>query len=170
MEKQKDIVVYATCYDSIYFSKGISTTLQSLGYGSCILFTIHSNFIWWVFIFKLYCLFIAAWFFWGSMWLESFRVMEQQLSDNFACFTQLIACGTGDWERGQGGSLRRESILFCLDFHWFVLKTEGRRRRAIEGEMVRWHHWLNGHEVEQLQEIVKDREAWCARVHGVAKS
>lgn len=43
--KQKDIVVYATCYDSIYFSKGISTTLQSLGYGSCILFTIHSNFI-----------------------------------------------------------------------------------------------------------------------------
>ena len=33
--------------------------------------------------------------------------------------------------------------------------------------MVGWHHWLNGHEFEnKLQEIVKDREAWHAAVHG----
>ena len=25
--------------------------------------------------------------------------------------------------------------------------------------MVEWHHRLNGHEFEQLQEMVKDREA-----------
>ena len=36
-------------------------------------------------------------------------------------------------------------------------------------EMVGWHHQLNGHESEKLQEIVKDREAWRAAVHGVAK-
>ena len=35
--------------------------------------------------------------------------------------------------------------------------------------MVGWHHQLNGHESEKLQEIVKDREAWRAAVHGVAK-
>ena len=29
---------------------------------------------------------------------------------------------------------------------------------------------LNGHEFEQLWEMVKDREAWCAIVHGVVKS
>ena len=28
-----------------------------------------------------------------------------------------------------------------------------------EGEMVEWHHQLNGHEFEQIQETVKDREA-----------
>ena len=38
-----------------------------------------------------------------------------------------------------------------------------------EDEMVEWHHQVNGHEFEQVQEIVKDRKAWCAAVHGVAK-
>ena len=39
-----------------------------------------------------------------------------------------------------------------------------------EDEMVGWHHWLKGHEFEQLQELVIDREAWRAAVHEVAKS
>jgi len=40
----------------------------------------------------------------------------------------------------------------------------------IEEAMVRWHHRLNGHEFEQTPGIVKDMEAWCGAVHGVAKS
>ena len=39
-----------------------------------------------------------------------------------------------------------------------------------EDEMVGWHHQLNGHEFEQTRETVKDRVAWWAAVHGVAKS
>ena len=39
-----------------------------------------------------------------------------------------------------------------------------------EDAMVRWHHWLNGHEFEQIQGDVKGREAWCVAIHGVAKS
>ena len=36
--------------------------------------------------------------------------------------------------------------------------------------MAGWHHQLDCHEFDQTQEITKDREAWCAAVHGVSKS
>jgi len=39
-----------------------------------------------------------------------------------------------------------------------------------EDEMAGWHHWLDGRESEWTQELVMDREAWCAAIHGVAKS
>ena len=40
---------------------------------------------------------------------------------------------------------------------------------TTEDKVIGWHHWLNGLEFE-LQEMVKDREAWHAAVHGVMKS
>ena len=43
-------------------------------------------------------------------------------------------------------------------------------KRMTEDEMVRWHHWLNRHELKQAPEMVKDREACHASVYGVAKS
>ena len=39
-----------------------------------------------------------------------------------------------------------------------------------EDKMVGWYHWLNGHELSRLRELVMNREAWYAAIHGVAKS
>ena len=36
--------------------------------------------------------------------------------------------------------------------------------------MVGWHHRLDGHEFEQLQKLVMNREVCNALVHGVAKN
>ena len=36
--------------------------------------------------------------------------------------------------------------------------------------MAGWHHQLNGYEYEQIQEIVKNSDAWPPTVHGVANS
>ena len=44
------------------------------------------------------------------------------------------------------------------------------QKGMTEDKMVGWHHWLDGHGFEQALEVVMDREAWRAAVHGVAKS
>ena len=61
--------------------------------------------------------------------------------------------------------------LFIIYYYYILFKIEGRRRRGQQ--RITWLHSISDSmemNLRKLQEMVKDRGAWCATVHGVAKS
>ena len=106
----------------------------------------------------------------GSLFTSAFQFVKLDLPSQVEVWTALNLTKLPDAEA-------KAPILWPPDAKsWLIGKDSDagkdwgqKEKRVIEDEMVGWHHWLSGHELSKLQVIVKDREAWSASVHGVAK-
>ena len=86
---------------------------------------------------------------------------------------QINPKGNQSWiSIGRTDAEAEDPILWPPDVkRWFIGKDPDagkywgqEQKGATEDVMVGWHHWL------KLRERVKDREAWCAAVHGSEQS
>ena len=91
--------------------------------------------------------------------------------------TGFVNCGVGEdswvpWAARRSNKSIQTPILWPPDAKsWLIWKdlNAGKdwgqeEKGTTEDEMVGWHHW------SELRELVMDREAWRAAVHGAAKS
>ena len=152
------------CSEILHYSKCKGPSSQSYGFSS--------SHVWmWELDYKESWV-LKDWCFWTV-------VLEKTLESPLDCkeIQPVNPKGNQSWMFFGGTDGEAETpVLWPPDANWLIGKDpdagkdwKWEEKGTTEDEMVGWHHWLNGHEFEQAQELLMDREAWCAAVHGVAK-
>ena len=78
---------------------------------------------------------------------------------------------------GRNGAKAETPLLWPHAKSWLIGKDPDawrdwgqEEKGTTEDEMAGRHHWLDGHAFGELLELVMDREAWHAAIHGLGKS
>ena len=114
-------------------------------------------------------------------WCFWTMVLEKTLENPLDCkeIKSVNPKGNQSWLFiGRTGAEAETPILWPPDVkNWLIGKDPDagkdwrqEEKGTTEGEMVGWYHQCHGHEFEYAPGVGDGLEAWCAAVHGVAKS
>ena len=106
--------------------------------------------------------------YWSDLKGNQIRIFRSDYSEYYIWISESEYSLEGlilNWSSNSLTTWCKELTQWKRPWCWETLKT------GEEGwQMVRWHHKSMDMSLSKLRGIVKNREAWCAAVHGVAKN